>query len=242
MNQSKGSNPMLRKKVFKRALGNGEIMTVGGTINKLIVLLLLFLLTAGTSWYFPLLDIMTLQIFVLVAFILGILTCFKPHLSPYTTPIYVILEGFAVGFLSYQLDLEYNGIVLQAALLTMAAFIMMLLIYKSKIIKVDDKVVKWITVVTGSIAIVYIIDLILMLFGLQVPFIHSNGWVGILASLVVVGVAAFNFLADFYFIEEAERRQAPKYMEWYLSFGVFVTIVWLYLEILKLLAKLRSRD
>lgn len=117
----------------------------------------------------------------------------------------------------------------------------MLVICKFRIIKVNSELTKWITLITGNIALVYLIDLALMLFGLNIPFIHSNGWVGILISLFVVGVAAFNFLSDFYFIEEVANRQTPKYMEWYLSFGVFLTLVWVYLEILKLLTKLNSR-
>lgn len=242
MNSINGSNPMLREGVFKRVIFSENTMSVSGTINKLMILLMLFITAAGISWcFFPLFDLTVLGFFTLLAFVLGIFTSFKPNVSPITTPIYVILEGLAIGFLSYLLDMEYNGIVLQAILLTIAVFTIMLVIYKFRIIKVDSEFTKWITLITGSIALVYLIDLVLMLFGLNVPFIHSNGWVGILISLFVVGVAAFNFLSDFYFIEEAANRQAPKYMEWYLSFGVFLTLVWVYLEILKLLTKLNSR-
>lgn len=242
MDNVRGSNPMLRGKIFERATWSNDVMSISGTVNKLIVLLTLFLITAGISWhFFPLFDFTVFGIFTVIAFILGIATSFKPSLSPYTTPVYVTLEGLLIGFLSCLFDMQYKGIVLQAVLLTIAVFAIMLFIYKFRIIKVDNEIVKWITLVTGSIALVYLIDLFLMFFGINVPFLHSNGWAGILINLFVVGVASFNFLSDFYFIEEAARRQAPKYMEWYLSFGVFLTIVWLYLEILKLLAKLNSR-
>jgi len=242
MDNVRGSNPMLQEKIFERATRSNKVMSINGTVNKLIVLLTLFLIMAGISWYsFPLFDFAVFVFFTVISFILGITTSFKPRLSPFTTPVYVTLEGLSIGFLSRHFDMKCKGIVLQAVLLTIAVFAIMLFIYKFRIIKVDNGIVKWITLVTGSIALVYLIDLFLMFFGINVSFLHSNGWVGILINLFVVGVAAFNFLGDFYFIEEAARRQAPKYMEWYLSFSVFLTIVWLYLEILKLLAKLNSR-
>jgi len=201
MDSARGSNPMLREKVFERATWSNEVMSISGTINKLIILLVLFLIAAGISWcFFPLFDFTVFGLFTVIAFVLGILTSFKPNLSPYTTPVYVILEGLLIGFLSCLLDMQYEGIVLQAVLLTIAVFAIMLFIYKFRIIKVDNDVVKWITLVTGSITLVYLVDLFLMLFGLNVPFLHSNGWVGILINLFVVGVASFNFLSDFYFI------------------------------------------
>lgn len=242
MENIRGSNPMLREKVFERISYTDEIMTIDGTVNKLIILLVLFLITAGVSWYFfPLFDLVAFNVFVIIAFILGILTSLKPYLSPYTTPLYVTLEGLSIGFLSRLLDMEFKGIVLQAVLLTIAVFAIMLIIYKSRIIKVSNDTVKCIIAITGSIALVYLIDLILMSFGLEIPFLHSNGTVGIIVNLCIVLVAAANFLQDFYFIEEAAYRQTPKYMEWYLAFGVFLTLVWLYLEVLKLLAKLNSQ-
>ena len=148
--------------------------------------------------------------------------------------------GVVVGAISKVYEVEFDGIVLQAVGLTVAVFGIMLFLYASRIIKVTERMVMGIVAATAAIFLVYLVNIVLHLFGGGVPFIHDTGPVGIIISLVIVGVAAFNFLIDFYFVERAVAAGAPRYMEWYAAFGLTVTLIWLYLEILRLLAKIRS--
>lgn len=178
---------------------------------------------------------------LLVGFGVAIVTIFKPRISPYTAPAYAAIEGLVLGAISKLYEVQYEGIVLQAVMLTGGVFAMMLVLYSRRIIKVDDRLRKGIVAATGAVMVVYLISIVMRLFGAEVPFIHEASPLGILFSLVVVGIASANLLLDFDLIEKGVENGAPKWMEWYAAFGLLVTLVWLYLELLRLLSKLRSR-
>jgi len=178
---------------------------------------------------------------LLVGLGIAVLTVFRPKLSPFTAPAYAAVEGLVVGAISAIYDIRFDGIVLQAVMLTGAVFVIMLGLYTSRRVRVTDKLRKAVMVATLAVMAVYAVSLLLRLFGTTVPMIHESGPVGILFSLAVVGIASFNLLLDFDMIERGVAAGAPKWMEWYGAFALLVTLVWLYLELLRLLSKLRSR-
>ena len=172
---------------------------------------------------------------------IAILTVFKPRLSPYTGPAYAAVEGLFLGAISAVYDFRFDGIVLQAVMLTGAVFAIMLALYASRVVRVTDRLRKGVIAATLAVMAVYLLSMVLRIFGAEVPMIHESGAVGILFSLAVVGIAAFNLLLDFDIIERGVASGAPKWMEAYAAFALLVTLVWLYLELLRLLAKLRDR-
>jgi uncharacterized YccA/Bax inhibitor family protein len=226
----------------------GDTMTVNGTVWATAALLVLVVaggvygwnsvdVTAESAslpgWVLPV---------VLGALGVAILTIFKPALARFTAPVYALLEGAFLGAISGLYNAAYDGIVVQAVGLTVGVFAVMLFLYGTRIIKVTDKLRMGIVAATGAILLVYVVNMVLSLFGASVPFLHDTGPLGIGISLLIVGVAAFNLLLDFDFIERGVAAGAPRKMEWYAAFGLLVTIVWLYLELLRLLAKLQGRD
>jgi uncharacterized YccA/Bax inhibitor family protein len=178
---------------------------------------------------------------LILGFGIALVTIFKKTHAPITAPLYALVEGFLLGAISQTFETEFNGIVLQAILLTVGIFLSMLLLYLFRIIKVTENLKLGIAAATGGIALFYLTSLVVGFFGGSIPLIAStSGW-GIAFTVFVIVIAAFNLVMDFDFIELGVEKKAPKYMEWYASFGLLVTLVWLYLEILRLLAKLRSR-
>ena len=176
-------------------------------------------------------------------FIVAMITMFKPTIAPWTSPIYAALEGVLLGAISQFVELRYGGgIALQAVTLTCGVLFIMLFVYATRIIRVTEKLKMGIVVATSALCLFYLVTMLLRLFGMEMPFVFAGGTYGIAFSLFVVGLAAFNLLLDFDFIENASASQAPKYMEWYGAFSLIVTLVWLYLELLRLLAKLRGRN
>lgn len=248
----RSSNPALRDKAFEgfydstgsRATPSG-LMTINGTINKTGILLLLAVATAAISWQEALSQGGLVSVYTYggagVGFIFAMITIFKQSWAPVTAPIYALAEGFFLGGISAMMAMQYSGIVIQAVGLTFGTLFVMLAIYRSGLIKVTNKFTTGVKAATGSILLVYIVTYVLGFFGIQVPYIHSGGIIGIGFSLLVLGVASLNLMLDFDMIERYSGR-APKYMEWYGAFGLMVTLVWLYLEFLRLLAKLQSRD
>ncbi|MCF8060705.1 MAG: Bax inhibitor-1/YccA family protein [Bacteriovoracaceae bacterium] len=234
-------NPALKSSSFQVRGATGEgYMTQAGTYNKTAILLLICLITASFS--------MTPNgsVFVLpgaiIGFILAMVTIFKKEWSMYTAPLYAVCEGAFLGGISYVYQLQFPGIVQNAVMLTFGVALMMLAIFRYKIIEVTQQLRVGIAAATGAIFLVYLVSMIMGFFGSSIPMIHSAGPIGIGFSLVVVGIASFNLLLDFDFIERAsEQRNAPKYMEWFGAFGLMVTLVWLYLELLRLLSKLNRR-
>lgn len=177
-----------------------------------------------------------------VGFILALVISFKPSAAPYLVPVYAVAEGAFLGALSATYETLYYGITMQAALITISVFIALLIAYKTRMIRATENFKLGIFAATAGIAIVYLLSFILGLFGITVPYLHDNSLIGIGISVVIVIIAALNFVLDFDFIESGAQQGAPKYMEWYGAFGLMVTLVWLYVEIIRLLAKLRSRD
>lgn len=248
------SNPTFSRDVFvnSREVGS-ETMSVSGTVNKSFVLLALVFATALWSWQetwkqfatpqlagaagFPAL----IMIGAVTGFVIAMITIFFKKASPYTAPAYALAEGVVLGSLSAIMEQKYGGIVFQAVLGTFGTFFFMLFLYRSKMVQATEGFKKGMLAAMGGIFFIYLISFIMGLFGKQIPYIHESGPIGIGFSCVVVGLAAFSFILDFDSIEEGERARAPKYMEWYGAFGLLVTLVWLYIEILRLLAKLRDR-
>ena len=242
----RSGNPVLKANTFinrQVAIDTGT-MTIMGTVNKTALGLLLLMTTAIYIWNLAPADprvggLMMVGIFG--GLIVAIITVFKRHLAPYTAPAYALLEGLALGGISRFFETLYPGIVNQAVFITFGTLAALLFAYRSGLIKPTENFKLGIVAATGGIAFVYLISFVLGLFGLQVPLIHSNSNFGILFSFGVVVIAALNLVLDFDFIEEGAEMGAPKYMEWFGAFGLLVTLVWLYLEILHLLAKLQSR-
>ena len=242
----RSGNPVLKANTFiqRQTTIDTGMMTITGTVNKTALGLLLLMTTAIFTWNMSPTDprISTLMMVgIFGGLIAAIITVFKRHLAPYTTPIYALLEGLALGGISRFFETLYPGIVNQAVFLTFGTLAALLFAYRSGLIKPTENFKLGIVAATGGIFFVYIISFILGLFGVQVPLIHSNSNFGILFSFGVVIIAALNLVLDFDFIEEGAEIGAPKYMEWFGAFGLLVTLVWLYLEILHLLAKLQSR-
>jgi uncharacterized YccA/Bax inhibitor family protein len=217
-------------------------MTLDGTVQKSFFLLALAVTTAAVAWRMAdTLPPLVAVIASIAALIVCIVTCFEKTWSPILAPTYAILKGVALGYFSAMFERAYNGIVLQAVMLTFGTFFALLAAYTTRLIKPSENFKLGIVAATGGIFIVYLVSLVLGLFGIQVPMIHSTGWLGIGFSVFVVIIAALNLVLDFDFIENGCEAGAPKYLEWYAAFGLLVTLVWLYIEILRLLAKLRSR-
>lgn len=235
-------NPTLSDKMFRETrVGAGqEVMTTMGAYQKTAILLALCVGSATFTWSAA--GAGFAMIGFIGGFILAMVTIFKKEWAMITAPLYAICEGLALGGISFMYQTQYPGIVQNAIMLTFAVMALMLYVYASGIIKVTDKLKKGILVATGAIFLVYLVGMVMSFFGSGIPMIHGAGPIGIGFSLVVVGIASFNLLMDFDFIEKAaSTRSAPKYMEWFAAFGLMVTLVWLYLEILRLLSKLNSR-
>ena len=224
----------------------GNTMTVNGTINKTGILLLCVLATAFWTWnrFFTEGPGSTGGLVMIGAFgglIMGFVTFFKKEWAPVTAPLYALLEGLFLGAVSAMFETGYPGIAIQAVALTFGTCICLLLAYRSGMIRVTRKFALGVAAATGGIALVYFGSFILGFFGIQIPGIFGNGLIGIGFSLFVVVIASLNLVLDFDFIERGAASGAPKYMEWFAAFGLMVTLIWLYLEMLRLLAKLRDR-
>ena len=248
----RSGNPMFRGNAFQPDATFDESdstqrMTLAGAINKTGILLVLCLVSAGYVWnqFFqssepPAVNGL-MMLGLLGGLVMAIVTIFKRQWAGLTAPAYALLQGLALGGISAMFELQYPGIVIQAVGLTFGTLAMLLLAYKTGLIKPTENFRLMIVAATGGIALLYLVSFVMGFFGSSVGFIHSNGLFGIGFSLFVVAIAALNLVLDFDFIEAGAEQGAPKYMEWYGAFSLMVTLVWLYLEILRLLAKLRSR-
>jgi uncharacterized YccA/Bax inhibitor family protein len=246
------SNPVLSNEAFRSTSPVGlERMSINGAVNRCFALLGLLLLSAIWSWnhifaapflidrgpqipvwYFPIL---------IGGFVLALVIVFKKTTAPWLAPLYALAQGMLLGTLSALMETRYPGIALQAVVATSGVLLAMLAAYRSGLLRATEKFRMGVVAATGGIALMYVIDLVLRLFGMNVPFLHESGTLGIAVSGFIVVVAALNLVLDFDFIERASAQGLPRYMEWYAAFGLLVTLVWLYLEILRLIAKLRSR-
>lgn len=244
------SNPALSNDAYTRFgyLSETSTMTMQGVVIKTLLLILVVLCSAAWTWVKfykaganPAVVTPWMMGGAIAGLVIAIATVFKQTWAPVTAPLYALAEGFFVGGLSAIMELSFPGIVIQATLLTFGTMIAMLLAYQSGFIRATENFKLGIVAATGGIMLVYLATMVLGFFNVQVPFIYGSGWVGIGFSLFVVVVAALNFILDFDFIEQAAKRGAPKYMEWYSSFALMVTLIWLYVEFLRLLSKIRER-
>lgn len=255
MNLTKSSNPVFKENVFSRDYRSAsEVMTVNGTMNKTAIMLLLVMAAAIFTWnkFFqavatnPEAGAAAVMPWLIVGGIGGLIatlvTVFRPQSAGISAPVYAVFEGLLLGGISAIFESMYGGIVMRAVLLTLAVFLAMLFLYRTGIIKVTRKLQMGILAATAGIAVVYLVSFIGSFFGMEFSFLHGNSNFSIGFSLVVVAIAALNLVLDFSFIENAAASGAPKHMEWYGAFGLMVTLIWLYLEILRLLSKLASRD
>jgi len=251
----KTSNPALGTKTFQDAAARygGAIdaanrMTLNGTVNRTGILLICAFATAAYTWrafmqtHDPADVSGLLMVGVFGGFITAMVTIFKQSWAPITAPIYALLEGLFLGGISAFLEQRYPGIAVQAVGLTFGTLLTMLVLYSSGLIRVTNKLRIGIIAATGGIALFYLMEIILGFFHINFVSINGSGFIGIAFSLFVCAIAALNLVLDFDFIEQGVDAGAPKFMEWYGAFGIMVTLVWLYLEILRLLSKMRSRN
>ena len=250
----RSGNPALKESTFLD-LGSGSVvrqadgaMTLNGTVNKTAFLLILTLAGALYTWnlFFASSGTANLMPYVwggaLGGLAVALVTVFKKTWSPFTAPLYAGLEGLFIGAISAMFEQRFPGIVMQAVGLTFGTLAALLIAYRSGMIKVTENFKLGVVAATGGIFLLYMVNIVMGFFGTSMPFIHEGGWLGIGFSAVVVVIAALNLVLDFDFIENGVEQGAPKYMEWYAAFGLLVTLIWLYLEILRLLSKLQSRD
>jgi uncharacterized YccA/Bax inhibitor family protein len=251
----RSGNPVLGENTFLD-VGSGRVvsgdtsttMTLGGTVNKTALMLVLLLCGAAFSWskfdgpasagqVMP-----WMMTGMIGGLIVALITIFKKTWSPVTAPAYAVLEGLFLGGISAIMEVRFPGIVLNAVGLTFGTLFALLAAYRSGLIKATENFKLGVVAATGAIFLVYLASWIAGFFGKSFGFLHDSSWLSIGISGFVVVIAALNLVLDFDFIENGAEQGAPKYMEWYAAFGLMVTLVWLYLEILRLLAKLQSRD
>jgi uncharacterized YccA/Bax inhibitor family protein len=246
----KGGNPVISEKTFEKVYRyEGDAMTVQGTVQKFGLLMIMVLGAASFTWslYYKGVDVMPWMWGSMIGgFVLALVITFKKEWAPYLALGYALLEGLFLGaisaFFDYAFRTTYPGIIMQAVMLTFGTAGAMYLLYHFGIIRATNTFRKVVITATAGIALFYLISLVLRMFGVQMPLLHDNGIIGIGISLVIVTVAALNLILDFDMMEQGAAHGAPKYFEWYSAFGLLVTIVWLYLEMLRLLSKLASRD
>jgi uncharacterized YccA/Bax inhibitor family protein len=241
------ANPAMNEAVYRRAgraFADARVMTIQGTVVKTAILLLILMAVAVYTWSQAIagspLAYGSLMVGSIGGFVVALLTIFFPKAAPFTAPIYAALEGLVLGAISAVFERMYPGIAIKAVGLSIGVLAIMLFVYGTGIIRVTEKLKIGIVAATGAICLVYLVDIVASFFGTRLPFIHESGFLGIGFSLFVVVIAALNLVLDFDFIERGVNMQAPKYMEWYGGFSLLVTLVWMYLEILRLLAKVQG--
>ncbi len=246
-------NPTLTQKIFDKSVdhASAETMTVRGALNKFGFLLFMVIAGAAFTWHLHYSNqnatMMTLFWVGMIGSLISVLViCFKPTTAPYVAPLYGLLEGFFIGAISAIINSalaeKYPGIVMEAVGITFGVAIAMFLLYNFRIIKATEKFKSIVITATVGIAIFYGLTLLLRMFGVDMPFLYDSSMLGIGLSLFIVAIAAMNLILDFDMIEKGAEAGAPKYMEWYGAFGLMVTLVWLYMEILRLLSRLGNRN
>ena len=246
----RSSNPALLSNPFSGfgLVAESNSMTIRGTVNKTLIMLMLVLLPAAWVWKLFVhagQNPAAIQVWMMVGLFGGLIvsfaTVFKKDWAPISAPLYAVLQGLFLGGISAIFNKAYPGIVVQAVSLSIATLLVMLVAYQSGWIQATNNFKLGVIAATGGIAVVYLASMVLGFFGVNVSFIYGNGLFSILFSVFVVCIAALNFIIDFDFIEQGARGGVPKYMEWYGAFALMVTLIWLYIEILRLLAKVNSR-
>lgn len=237
------SNPMTQSNIYDGAVVDSQPMTVSGAVNKTIALLLVTFGVGAFSWtqaFNGYMDkvVMLMWVGIIAGLILAIIMRFKPQNAKVLSLGYAVCEGLAIGGISAMYEMQLKGIVANAALITFLTLFVMLFLYKLGVIKATDTFRKVVVTATASIAIFYLISIVISFFNPNFITVWNSGLLGIGLSIAFCAVAALNFILDFNFIEEGAQKMAPKYFEWFGAFSLLVTIVWLYLELLRLLAQL----
>lgn len=255
MNLTKSSNPVFGNNIFTRSAVSSDegVMTINGTVNKTGLMLAIVLFAAAFTWrkFMGAIDpanpgVMPsgIMIWTMVGAIGGLITAlittFSPRRAAMTAPIYAVFEGLFLGAVSAMFEAKFPGLVMRAVSLTFGVFFIMLLLYRSGTVRVTDKFRVIIMAATGGIALVYLVSFVVGMFGVNVSFLHDSSPLSIGISLFVVAIAALNLILDFDMITQGANARAPKYMEWFGAFGLMVTLIWLYLEMLRLLSKLAA--
>ena len=239
----RSGNPVLTSNAFNVSSDSSDVMTINGTVTKTFLSVCLVVISGYYSWINISITNTLMLPCVLIGLGLGIVTIYRKHLSPITVPIYAVIQGIFLGAISYTFNSLYDGIVITAISYTLSILFVMLTLYRTGIIKPTENFKLGVAAGTGGIALIYFGNLIMSFFGtgLSIMDINNASIYSIGFSLVVIVMASLNLVVDFDFIEEGSEKGAPKYMEWFGAFGLLVTLIWLYLEILRLLAKLNSR-
>ncbi|MFZ1302063.1 MAG: Bax inhibitor-1/YccA family protein [Candidatus Microsaccharimonas sp.] len=237
-------NPALKNKAFQSTASVGsQSMSMAGVSLKSFFLLLLCLAGAGFGWSMALQAANSLWLILTIAsiggLIIGLITSFNPRIAWATGPLYALTQGYILGVISFLANLEFPGIVIQAVLLTLCIFMVTLFVYATGIIKVTRKFVFGVIIATAGVALYYLAYLIIGLFGIELPLVNSNSPWGIAFSVLIVIIASLNLILDFDFIKNAVQQRVPKFLEWYAAFSLIVTLLWLYVEVLRLLGKSR---
>jgi uncharacterized YccA/Bax inhibitor family protein len=258
MNIARTSNPIFGKRTYENAWANStstETMTLNGAINKTALAVLFVFAAAFYTWqqYFKVFDpanpalasgavMKYLLIGGIGGFIVALVATFTPKWSGFTTPIYAILEGMFLGALSAMFEAQFPGLVIRAVALTFAVFLSMLFIYRQRIIRVTSGFRRGMMAALMGLMMVYLVSWIAGMFGANVSYLHGGGSFGLIFSVIVTGISAFSLMLDFDFIEQNAANRAPKYMEWYSVFGLMVSLIWLYINLLRLLSIFANRD
>ncbi len=255
MNLTKSSNPVFGQQVFSRSYSDTSegVMTINGTVNKTGMMLAIVIFAALFTWnkffaaYNPNLPeaaFSSVKLWLIGGaiggFVTALITAFRPQSAAVSAPVYAVFQGLFLGGISAFFEAMYPGLVMRAVTLTFGVFLVMLFLFRSGTIRATGKFRMGVLAATGGIALVYLVSFIAGLFGANLNFLYGSGTIGIGFSLVVVVIAALNLILDFDMIERSASAGAPKYMEWYGAFGLMVTLIWLYLEMLRLLAKFAS--
>lgn len=252
----KSSNPFLGNKNFSKPtalasqqdstlISYGQEMTVSGTINKSFIMLLLLLATASVTWYLAFNGMNPMPLAIggaVIGLILVLVSSFKPHLSSYLAPAYALFEGLFIGGISAIFEAMHPGLVIQAVGATFVTFLVCFGLYKYNIVKVNEQFKSVVIAATLAILTYYVISFLLSMFTSFTPVHHGNSLMSIGISVVVIIIAALNLFLDFDMIEKGAQKRLPKYMEWFGAMGLMITLVWLYIEFLRLLSKISSRD
>ena len=233
------NNPAFRKNTFAFSASDTGLMTMSGAINKAGILFVILMIGAFVGWNLE--NPIVMFGGAIGGMIAAFVTIFKQHLAPYTSPAYAFLEGCFLGSLSIIYEMKYPGLAANAMTLTFGILGLMLLCYRLGLLRATPMFTKTIVFATIGIGIVYLVDIVMSFFGASVGFIHSSGPVGIIASVIIAGIASLNLILDFDLFEKAAAGRSPKYMEWYCGFALLVTLVWIYVEMLRLLSKLSKR-
>jgi len=245
------NNPFFKNKTFTNTsaatevhettvIDRNETMTVSGTINKSFLMLILLIASAAVTWSMANPIVFAIG-GAIVGFILVLIAAFKPQYSGFLAPGYAIFEGLFIGGISSIFEVMYPGIVIQAVSCTFVTFMVCFGLYKYEIVKVTERFKSVVLAATLAIATYYLISWLLSIFTGFQPVHNGNSWMSIGISAFVIVIAALNLFLDFDQIEKGVQQKMPKYMEWYGAMGLMITLVWLYIEFLRLLSKLNRK-